>query len=241
VNSSPETIAQKQFKDSSRPSGDRARLASVRFVSINEPERGMKLDEAYVKAVTGRDTQTARFLRQENFEYQVQFIMLLSTNHLPYISDQTLFKSGRVRVIPIERSFSEAEQDKQLVNRLQRPEELSGILNWILDGLAAYRREGLTPPPAVTGAVRDYQRESDNVMRFLEEHTVSDLNSVTAVTMLWNAFSYWGGSEGIKAPMSLKAFSQALQERGLKTEKKRIDGGCPVSCISGLKCTYSNV
>ncbi|MDR0476044.1 MAG: hypothetical protein LBH43_20555 [Treponema sp.] len=100
ANAAPETIAEKRFKDSSRPSGDRARLAGVRFVAINEPERGMKLDEAYVKAITGRDTQTARHLHQSEFEYQVQFIMLVGTNHRPYISDQTLFKSGRVRVIP---------------------------------------------------------------------------------------------------------------------------------------------
>ena len=241
VNTSPETIAEKKYKDSSRPSGDRARLAGVRFVSINEPERGMKLDEAYVKAITGRDTQTARHLNQSEFQYQVQFIMFIGTNHLPYVSDQTLFGSGRVRVIPIERSFTEAEQDKTLVKCLCQPQELSGILNWALEGLAAYRREGLTLPPAVEASVNEYRRTSDNVLRFMEDHTERDLGGAVSVMELWSAFANWCSGENMQS-MTLKSFSLALQERGHKTERCRMPNSTTQSTvIPGIKCTFSSV
>lgn len=240
LNAPPELIAEKRFKDSSRPSGDRARLAGVRFLSINEPERGLKLDEAYVKAITGRDTQTARHLHQAEFQYAVQFIMFISTNHLPYVSDQTLFKSGRVRVIPFERRFEEHEKNKSLIDQLRRPEELSGILNWVLDGLAAYRQEGLQPPPAVNKEVKDYERNSDNVMRFLEDCTEKDINGAVPTSTLYAAYGMWCADEGLSS-MSLKAFSQSLKERGIKIEIKRHNGSAPISHAWGIKCTFSTI
>ena len=239
VNATPETVAEKRFKDSSRPSGDRARLAGTRLVTVNEPERGMKLDEAYVKAITGRDTQTARHLRQSEFQYTVQFIVIISTNHLPYISDQTLFKSDRVRVIPFGRRFEEHEKNKHLIDQLRQPQEASGILNWLLEGLATYRQEGLRPPPAVIAAGNGYRLKSDNVARFMEEHTEQNLNGAVSTTALHIAFSAWCGTEGIST-MSSTSFSLALKERGYKVEKKRLNGAAPVSCVWDVKCVFSS-
>ena len=238
VNTAPETIAEKRFKDSSRPSGDRARLAGVRFVSVNEPERGMRLDEAYVKAITGMDTQTARHLHQSEFQYQVQFIILIGTNHLPYVFDRTLFKSGRVRVIPIERSFTEAEQDKTLVNRLRQPEELNGILNWMLEGLTAYRQEGLTPPAAVAAAVKAYELKSDNVQRFMDACTEPDTDGAIPIVTLKQIFDAWCNVEGIKM-MAMTSFSTALKEREFDVHSGRHEGSNVISHVWGIKCVQS--
>jgi len=238
LNAPPELIAEKRFKDSSKPSGDRARLAGVRLVTINEPERGMRLDESYVKALTGRDTQTARHLHQSEFQYTVQFIMIISTNHLPYISDQTLFKSGRVRVIPFERRFEEHEKNKHLVDQLRQPQEASGILNWLLEGLAAYRQEGLKPPEEVLNAVNTYRLKSDNVARFLEAHTEQDINGMVQTSLLKNSFDMWCDREGITT-MTAASFSLALKERGYGPKVMRHNGSLPISHVQGLKCTFS--
>ena len=58
----PETIAQKNSTNSSQPSEDIARLAGVRFVNISEPGKGLVLNAAQVKSMTGNDTINARFL-----------------------------------------------------------------------------------------------------------------------------------------------------------------------------------
>jgi putative DNA primase/helicase len=240
VNAPPELIAEKRFNDSSRPSGDRARLAGARFLSINEPGRGMRLDEAYVKSITGRDTQTARHLYQTEFQYAVRFVMVVSTNHLPYVSDQTIFKSGRVRVIPFERRFREHEKNKKLIDQLRQPQELSGILNWVLDGVTAYRQEGLSPPPAVVKETKDYERTSDNVMRFLEDCTKEDINGAIQTSTLHKAFEMWCANERVSS-MSLKAFSQAVKERGLKIVVGKYNGSDSISHVWGIKCTFSTV
>lgn len=99
----PDTIAQKQTVNGSGPSEDIARLVGVRFVNIPEPDKKLVLSAALVKTLTGNDTVTARFLNENSFEYRPQFKLFINTNHLPTVTDVTLFSSGRAKIIPFER------------------------------------------------------------------------------------------------------------------------------------------
>jgi len=130
----PETIAQKQNVNSQNPSEDIARLAGIRFANISEPSRGLVLNAAQVKSMTGNDTLNARFLNENSFDFQPQFKLYVNTNYLPVISDMTLFSSGRVLIIPFDRHFEEWEQDKTLKAAFSEPEAKSAILNWLLKG-----------------------------------------------------------------------------------------------------------
>ena len=143
---------QKQTVNSSGPSEDIARLAGARVVNISEPDKKMVLSAALVKTLTGNDKITARFLNENSFEFYPQFKFFINTNHLPKVTDVTVFSSGRVKVIPFERHFSEAEQDKGLKKKLAQVGNLSGILNWCLDGLRLAQETGFDPPSAVLAA-----------------------------------------------------------------------------------------
>ena len=57
-----------------------------------------------------------------------------------------------MKLIDFDRHFQEAEQDKTLKAKLTRPEALSGVFNWVLEGLALYRQEGLTVPESIATA-----------------------------------------------------------------------------------------
>ena len=92
---SPETIAQKDRTDSSKPSEDVARLACERFVNISEPDKNLVLSSALIKTLTGNDTIQARYLHGHIFEYQPQFKIFVNTNHLPRVTDSTVFSSDR--------------------------------------------------------------------------------------------------------------------------------------------------
>lgn len=165
----PETFALKKSANGSGPSEDLARLAGARMISVSEVPRGMHLDASLMKTITGGDTITARFLCENSFEYRPQFKQVFNTNWLPTASDVTLFSSDRVRVIPFERHFTEAERDKTLKARLSASVSLSGILNWCLDGLDSWRKEGLEPSDAVKKATAQYQLDSDKAAQFIDE------------------------------------------------------------------------
>lgn len=163
----PDTIALKQNPDGRGPTEDVARLAGARFVNIPEPPKNMVLSAALVKTMTGGDTVTARFLNENSFQYRPQFKLFINTNHLPSVTDTTLFSSGRVKIIPFERHFSEQERDEGLKDFFMEPGRLSAILNWCLDGLWLLRETGFQMPDSVREATEDYRQGSDKTGRFI--------------------------------------------------------------------------
>ncbi|MGG4126616.1 phage/plasmid primase, P4 family, partial [Bacillus licheniformis] len=56
-------------KNDSAINNDIARLDGARFVSAVESEEGQQLSESLVKQITGGEKMSARFLRQEYFEF----------------------------------------------------------------------------------------------------------------------------------------------------------------------------
>lgn len=67
---------------------------------------------ALLKSLLGRDSITARFLHQREFEFIPKFKLVINTNYLPVITDDTIFSSGRLNVVSFDRHFEPHEQDK---------------------------------------------------------------------------------------------------------------------------------
>ena len=90
--------------------------------------------------------------------------MWLTTNNRPEIrgSDDGIWR--RIREVPVNRNFSEHEQDKELMATLLQ--ELPGILNWAIQGCLLWQSEGLQPPASVAASVREYRSEMDTVIAF---------------------------------------------------------------------------
>lgn len=216
----PETIAKRKYSDSRSPSEDIARLAGARFVNMSEPDKTMALNSALVKTLTGGDTVNARFLGENSFQFRPQFKMFIDTNHLPYVSDTTIFSSDRAKIIPFKRHFSETERDSRLKDRLTAAESLSGILNWCLDGLKMLRREGLAPPEAVKQATREYEEFSDRIGQFIDSELEADPRSEVATNMVFCRYQDWCYSNGFK-PEGKNEFRKSLASKGVEIKQKR--------------------
>lgn len=195
----PETIGTRFQQSSNAPSEDVARLNGARFVNISEPDKKLTLSAALVKSLTGNDTVTARFLHENSFEYRPQFKMFINTNYLPQITDLTLFSSGRIKTIPFERHFEEFEQDKRLKELFALPENLSGILNWCIEGLRLLDIEGFDEPDIVRQATTDYAHNSDKMALFIEECLLEESGAMCRTSLLYEAYSRWCDENGFHA------------------------------------------
>lgn len=192
----PETIALKHSVNSQNPSEDIARLAGIRLANISEPSRGLLLNAAQVKSMTGNDTLNARFLHENSFDFQPQFKLYVNTNYLPVITDTTLFTSGRVLIIPFDKHFEEWEQDKGLKAEFGKPEVQSAILNWMLEGYRLLQDEGFTPPQSVIDATNAYYHESDKIAQFAEDCLIADAGAETKTSELYDAYRTWCAGNG---------------------------------------------
>jgi putative DNA primase/helicase len=164
----PQTLSRRP-SDGSAASPDIARLKGARLVNMPEPEKGSELNIALVKQLTGGDTYTGRFLHENPVEFSPEFKIFINTNHLPRTSDDTVFLSGRVKLIPFDRHFEPHEQDNGLKKQFRRPKNKSGILNWLIEGYKLLHEEGLTPPDKVQKAIQAYRQETDIIGCFLLE------------------------------------------------------------------------
>lgn len=215
----PETIAQKDKANSTAPTEDLARLAGARVVNISEPGKQMVLSAALVKTLTGRDTINARFLNENSFEFMPQFKLFINTNHLPKVTDPTVFSSGRVKVITFDRHFSEKEQDKSLKRKLAQPKNLSGLLNWCLEGLWMMQETGLDMPPSVLAATEQYRKDSDKIARFVDEMMEPDINSEIRTEDAYRAYQEWCARNG-QHPEAMPNFKQSMESHAALSRKR---------------------
>lgn len=226
---SPETLAVKTNKDSRTASPDIAKLAGARLVIASEPPKRMIFDTSLVKTLTGRDRVTARFLHQNEFSFTPKFKLILNTNYLPTITDNTIFKSGRVRVVSFSKHFEEKEQNKRLKDDLR--EESAGILNWMIDGLYLYRREGLTPPAAIQNSTEEYENDSDKIGRFISECLVKSDRNVSAKAV-YETYSKWCSDSGLGID-GRNNFYIELRTRNLFSASGTIDGKTVRNVVKG--------
>ena len=164
-----------------------ADLQGARFVSVMESGKGQKLDENLVKQMTGDSKLKARFMRQDFFEFPVEFKLWMATNHKPVIKGNDYAIWRRIILIPFTVTIQPEKRDKKLLAKLKA--ELPGILNWALQGCLEWqRREGLEPPAKVLKAIQEYHDEEDILTQFIREKCLQDESHRILNTDLYQAY-----------------------------------------------------
>lgn len=131
---------------------DLAGLRGARFVAAVETEQGRRWNESKLKAITGGDTISARFMRQDFFEYTPQFKLVIAGNHKPAIRNVDEAMKRRMHLIPFTVTIPPERRDGKLTEKLLA--ERNGILAWALAGCLQWQRTGLQPPASVLSADR---------------------------------------------------------------------------------------
>ena len=233
----PETIASNAFLSGRGPSEDVARLAGTRFVTLAEPDKGLRISPSMIKRLTGNDTITCRFLHENSFEYRPQFKLFLNTNHLPPVGDDSVFRSGRMRVLPFERHFDNDERDPDLKRKLTDPEVLSAILNWALTGLERMDEKGLLPPDFMLNVADEYRMEGNAVGMFVADYLVPEEGARLKTVDVYRAYRIWCEENGFHYENSA-SFLRELSAFG-KVTKGRI-GSANTRIFTGYSFSSPN-
>ncbi len=220
----PETLGLTGAASGSAPSEDLARLRGARFASVPEPDYGLKLNVALIKRVTGNDTIAARMLYENTVEYRPEFKVFVSTNHRLQVSDPTLFSSGRLKTITFERHFAPEEQDPNLKASFEEPENLSAVLNWCLDGLQMYLKEGLQEPKCLRDDLREYEKEADLVAQFMEECLIESPGAKTRMSAVYQRYQKWCVENGEMYENS-RWFKKRMSEKGKVNRGRESESG----------------
>ena len=197
---------------------DMASLRGARIVTSIETEQGSRWAESKLKALTGGDKITARFMRQDFFEFMPQFKLLVVGNHKPSIRNVDEAMRRRLHMVPFTVTIPKAKRDKTLPERLLA--ERDGILAWALEGCLEWQRLGLKPPPAVMAATEDYFEAEDAIGRWIDERCERAPSYWAGSSDLYANWKAWAEANGEYAG-SMKRFSEMLSARGFEKENTR--------------------
>ena len=207
------------IESSGRHPTELADLAGVRFVASIEVSEGKRLAEALVKQLTGGDPVKARLMRQDFFQFDPAFKILLAANHKPVVKGTDFAIWRRIKLIPFTVTIPDAEQDKTLGDKLLA--ELPGILAWAVRGCLAWQRDGLGIPAEVIDATAAYRAESDELAPFLEECCNLGDKLQAQAGPLFESYKDWAGANGIaeRDRLTRVKFGRQLEERGFDKYK----------------------
>jgi len=188
-----------------------ATLVGARLVTAAETEEGRRWSEARIKELTGGDKITARFMRQDPFDFFPQFKLLFSGNHMPALRGVNRAMTRRFNRIPFAVTIAADRVDVRLVEKLK--EEWSGILAWAVEGCLEWQRIGLSPPKAVTVATESYLESQDVLGEWLDECCEIEGNVWVSSADLYDSWQDWATERG-EWVGSAKTFVQRLEDRG---------------------------
>jgi putative DNA primase/helicase len=152
-------------KFSSHPT-ELAMLKGARLVTASETEEGRSWAESRIKALTGGDPITARFMAKDFFTYQPHFKLLFAGNHQPTLNAVDPAMRRRFNMLPF--IHKPAEPDHMLEERLKA--EAPRILAWALQGCLDWQKHGLGRPDSVTVATDEYFDDQDVFGQWVDEH-----------------------------------------------------------------------
>jgi putative DNA primase/helicase len=190
---------------------DLAMLRGARLVTAQETEEGRRWAESRVKALTGGDPISARFMRQDFFTFIPQFKLFIIGNHRPGLRNVDEAIRRRFHLVPFEVQIPPADRDHDLPEKLRT--EWPGILQWMIDGSLGWQAEGLAAPEAVRTATDDYLQAEDALALWIDERCKKTDWGYTEATRLYDDWRRWAIAAG-EEPGSQKRFSEALQARG---------------------------
>ncbi|EIU3852666.1 TPA: hypothetical protein NI674_005146 [Pseudomonas aeruginosa] len=192
---------------------DMAGLRGARFVAAIETEQGKRWAESKLKNLTGGDKISARFMRQDFFEFFPQFKLFVAGNHRPAIRNIDEAMKRRLHLIPFTITVPPERRDKNLQQKLLA--ERDGILAWAVQGCLDWQRHGrLSPPQRVVDATEEYFEAEDALGRWLDERCVREANAKSLTAELFNDWKPWAEAAG-EFTGSQKRFADLLLNRGL--------------------------
>jgi putative DNA primase/helicase len=196
-------------------------LKGSRLIVASEVNRGSKnkriaLDMARLKEMTGGDETVARGLYQaEETRFTPQGKIVIQTNNMPDVADDSDGAWERIKKVNCGSVVTDEELDEALHEKMLG--ERSGILNWLLEGLALFFKDGFgADPAAIAEATEEFRGAENHMARFVEDSCeVGKGVTATAKTptsQVYSSYKFWCQQNGESADTQ-RALTMYLKRR----------------------------
>lgn len=199
-----------------RHSTDVAGLNGARLVMGSELPRGKTWDESVIKDLTGGDKMTARFMRQDFFDFIPQLTLMIAGNTQPSFRGVDEAIRSRVVMVPFSVTIPPEKRDTGLQEKLLA--EGPQILRWCIEGVDMWLRRGLDVPDKVARASAEYFDSEDTVGQFLEAEAERVVGGFEKSADIHQRFTQWIERQGLGS-WTQNTLIKELRGRGVTDAK----------------------
>ena len=186
-----------------------ANLEGARLAITDETnDTDVSFDVQSLKSISGDDELTAKRLRQNPRTFKSTSKIVMYGNDKPHgnINDEGFWR--RFRFIKFGYVVPKEDRVSDLLAQLKG--ELPGILNWALQGLEDWHKDGLQTPEKIIAESADYREELDTVSEFLVKNVVEATGNIVPLLTLFDGYADWCNNN-MKVPETKQAFSKRLK------------------------------
>jgi len=200
-------------------------------------------DTTVFKELTGHDQITADKKHADPIIFMNYAKMIYSTNNIPRSVDDSEGFWGRWIPISFDVTFrmknvyEQMEKDgtlkpnhriadTEIIKKLTTPTELSGVLNWALDGLDRLRaNKGFSRADSYDKVRSIIKRETSSAIAFLQDEVemVKEIDAIEQHDTVYRAYlSYCLNATDRTKIETDRNFKQIFQDEGIPMQKKRV-------------------
>jgi len=213
-------------------------LVGSRFVRSSEVDKGKRLAEGILNAMSGGDRIRARDLHSKSVEFRPSWKLFLAANHRPKLSDDE--RDGiwrRILQLPFNVQIAAERRDPEVKRTLTNPAVSgSAILTWLIQGCLAWQCQGLHPPRQVLAATDAYRREMDPLAEFTAAciEATGNPGDTVGAKALWDAYGQFSGSRG---GVSWNEFGRRMGAKFTKSKTRH--GVCYIGIRLIAECEWA--
>jgi P4 family phage/plasmid primase-like protien len=214
-------------------------LVGALALVIGDFKKGAVIDDEKIKEYADNKVMQANPKGKDRFNFMYSAGLIVCSNHLPKTTDNSHGFARRVNVVPFNAQFTRnnTQDSDRKAKILNNPEEIAGILNFMLEGLQRLRTRGrFDIPQSCKVASEDWLSQTNNTSKFVNdcvdltgntEDSIGDLGSLHSMI-----YAGWCSDNDIDDQYRLGklSFKEKLMELGLTIRK---GGGNVVKVYGG--------
>lgn len=185
----------------------------------DDVEQGVRLPDGTLKKISEEKDLTADVKHKEMFNFRSRVVPMLLCNNVPTLSDISPGMQRRLMVVEFKQRFTGKREDKDLFPRIWA-NELSGILNRALRGLARLQRRGrFEQPKDARAGLATFLGQANPLTAFVDERCAKSPGGQELLQSLYQAYAEWAKESGITRTLQKLTMKRHLANLGYGSKK----------------------
>jgi P4 family phage/plasmid primase-like protien len=189
-------------------------------LNVIEEVAGNYYQSNKLKKLISGEAVTIKIKYKPQFTFRPQAKFVFSVNLLPRVDDTSTATERRICAVAFLNNYRKNPNFQLRSSVGLLAQELSGILNWMIDGANDLAKSGkFVTTEEQTRLLNEYREENSSVEGFLSQCIVIDADSSIESPYLYAEYKRWAESEGGRKTKANITFTKEVRAYGAKDDR----------------------